>query len=390
MSDRPLSDYNWDSSGQITSTGSANAYVIATAAAITGYYQGMPPIRFKANFTNTGSATAEVNGLGAVTLKKGGGATNLAAGDIVSGGVYTLSHDGTNFQVLELNSPAVTSVGGFPLSASGDRWGVLTPVGTDGVMEIGRYLDWHTTDADTDDFDGRMEFDGSQFVFSHQLFVNRQGAGEGGEIKLQIPASGTTLAGDVIFDVAGNSVRFFENGGSFRGASIDLTLCAGGAATNLLGAIFRGTPQATTSGTDIDFTGIPSGVNRITVVFNGVSLSGTDNLLVQLGDSGGIENTGYVSTSGQTVSGASGDVNNSTAGFIINMGNAARLFSGHMVLTRIDGNTWIASHSGKAETTRAVSGGGDKTLSATLDRVRITRSGTNTFDAGSANIFYEF
>lgn len=103
MANRPEKDHIWDSSGQINSTGSANAYVITTAEAITGYIQGMPPIRFKANFGNSGSATANVNGLGAVTLKKNGGATDLASGDIVSGGVYTLIHDGTNFQVLELN-----------------------------------------------------------------------------------------------------------------------------------------------------------------------------------------------------------------------------------------------------------------------------------------------
>ncbi len=109
MAERPLKDRVWDSSGQITSTGSANAYVITIAEQVNGYFQGMAPIRFKANFSNTGSATANIctqtapSGLGAVTLKKGGGASNLASGDIVSGGVYTLIYDGSFFQVLELN-----------------------------------------------------------------------------------------------------------------------------------------------------------------------------------------------------------------------------------------------------------------------------------------------
>jgi len=52
---------------------------------------------------------------------------------------------------------------------------------------------------------------------------------------------------------------------------------------------------ATVSGTSVDFTGIPSWVKRITVMFIGVSTSGTSNILVQLGDSGGVETTGYVS-----------------------------------------------------------------------------------------------
>jgi hypothetical protein len=113
LAERPQSDHIYDSSGKLNSTGSANAYVVEVAEQIAGYHQGMPPIRFKANFGNTGSATANIvtqtapSGLGAVTLKKSGGATDLANGDIVSGGVYTLIHDGTNFQVLELNSPGV-------------------------------------------------------------------------------------------------------------------------------------------------------------------------------------------------------------------------------------------------------------------------------------------
>lgn len=113
MANKPQTDLIYDYSGEINSTGSANAYVITISQQLGGYYQGMPPIRFKANFSNTGSATANIctqqfpSGLGAVTLKKNGGASNLASGDIVSGGVYTLIYDGTNFQVLELSAPSV-------------------------------------------------------------------------------------------------------------------------------------------------------------------------------------------------------------------------------------------------------------------------------------------
>jgi hypothetical protein len=125
MAERPQSDHIYDSSGKLNSTGSANAYVIEVAEQIAGYHQGMPPIRFKANFGNTGSATANIatqtapSGLGAVTLKKYGGATSLASGDIVSGGVYTLIYDGTNFQVLELNAPEVSVADG---TSAGLKW----------------------------------------------------------------------------------------------------------------------------------------------------------------------------------------------------------------------------------------------------------------------------
>jgi len=62
-----------------------------------------------------------------------------------------------------------------------------------------------------------------------------------------------------------------------------------------VGLLVSGTAVASTSNTSIDFTSIPAGVRRITVMFDAVSTSGTSNWLIQLGDSGGIENTGYLS-----------------------------------------------------------------------------------------------
>lgn len=56
---------------------------------------------------------------------------------------------------------------------------------------------------------------------------------EGGEIFLGAPAN-TSLAGGITIDAFQNKIRFFEQGGSARGAYIDLTACAGGAGTNLL------------------------------------------------------------------------------------------------------------------------------------------------------------
>lgn len=151
--------------------------------------------------------------------------------------------------------------------------------------------------------------------------------------------------------------------------------------------ITRRPEQATTSGTEFDFNNIPPWVTRITIMFEGISLSGTDDLLVQIGDSGGIVATGYVSTGARA--GGSVAVVSSTSGFIIFVQSAAEIVSGHMVLTHMGGNTWISSHSGKKSTGNTIVGGGDKTLSGVFDRVRLTRSGTNTFDAGSVNILVE-
>jgi hypothetical protein len=157
------------------------------------------------------------------------------------------------------------------------------------------------------------------------------------------------------------------------------------------GALTLATAVASTSGTSIDFTSIPSWVKRITVMFSGVSTNGSSNWLIQLGDSGGIENTGYISSGtflGSSVSGAS-----YTAGFGLLIGSAAVVEQGFIALVQLTANTWVANGD------LAGSGGGagfrygtsgSKTLSDTLDRIRITTvNGTDTFDAGTINIMYE-
>ena len=151
--------------------------------------------------------------------------------------------------------------------------------------------------------------------------------------------------------------------------------------------IKSGTAVASTSGVAIDFTGIPSWVKRVTVMFNGVSTSGTSVALVQLGDSGGIENTGY--TANAENSGASGGAAYTTGFGLERAATAAMSRRGIGQLVNVEGNTWVWSCQNYEGASFAWSNG-LKTLSATLDRVRITTvNGTDTFDAGSINILWE-
>jgi hypothetical protein len=150
----------------------------------------------------------------------------------------------------------------------------------------------------------------------------------------------------------------------------------------------RDTVKTATS-TSVDFTGIPSWVKRITVMFSGVSVSGTSLIQIQLGDSGGIETTGYVS-----VASAGTSSGNSTTGFIVYaVGNAGYIISGTVTILNISSNSWV--HSTATATSPALGnagsiGGGNKTLSDTLTQVRITTvNGTDTFDAGTINILFE-
>lgn len=147
----------------------------------------------------------------------------------------------------------------------------------------------------------------------------------------------------------------------------------------------------TATGTEVDFTGIPSWVKRITVMFSGVSTNGTSNWLVQLGDAGGIEGTGYLSYGLLTgVSAVSGGATYTT-GFGLAVAAAAANCHGQVTLTTAGSNTWTCN--GILARTDAANGiivAGAKTLSDTLAQIRVTTSGgTNTFDAGTINILYE-
>jgi len=155
------------------------------------------------------------------------------------------------------------------------------------------------------------------------------------------------------------------------------------------GAITSGTAVASTSGTSIDFTGIPAWVKRITVMLSGVSTNGTSHQLIQIG-AGSVANTGYTSTGIHTNAGSTTGGASSTAGMLMYVNSATDVRSGILFLNLINGNIWVSNHCVKNSTSGSVFGGGDVTLGGTLDRVRITTvNGTDTFDAGSVNIMYE-
>ena len=154
--------------------------------------------------------------------------------------------------------------------------------------------------------------------------------------------------------------------------------------------ITLGTEVASTSGTSIDFTSIPAGVRKITIMLVGVSTNGTSNLLIQIGDVGGIEVTGYSSGA----SNAAGSVSaTSTAGFLFTVNNAAAdVASGPLTLYLEDstGFTWVFGGEVFLDPNPLNHGYGSKSLSAELDRVRVTTvNGTDAFDAGAINIQYQ-
>lgn len=169
-----------------------------------------------------------------------------------------------------------------------------------------------------------------------------------------------------------------------------------GVTTNT-GAVYNGlqtgTAVASTSGTSVDFTNIPSWVKRITVMLAGVSLSTTaSNLLIRIG-SGSFEATGYVGGAGLTNSSSAANAGSYTTGIYAGgQSNAADTTNGAVVLTNVSGNLWVASgvtfRDGTTDAANSIASA--KTITAgVLDRVQVVLDSTGAFDAGTINIIYE-
>lgn len=165
-----------------------------------------------------------------------------------------------------------------------------------------------------------------------------------------------------------------------------LTLQAG---TGTVSMNTRGT-AVSVSGTSVDFTGLPSWVKKITVMFSGVSTNGTSALLIQLGYQSPVTSTGY-SSFGSQLAAASTAGTAQTAGFAVTYSTtvAANTLNGSATICTLGSNVWVFN-STASNTDRLQVGGGSITLGGTLDRLRITTvNGTDTFDAGTVNILYE-
>jgi len=169
---------------------------------------------------------------------------------------------------------------------------------------------------------------------------------------------------------------------------------ASGVLTNCTGTITLGTAVASTSGTSIDFTGIPTGTQRITISLVGVSQNtASRNIWIQLGDAGGVETSGYLGAGARVT--PTSQVANETAAFQIGEDGAfvaADIIHGTVVLSCVSASafTWTAiGITASSDTAKLQVMAGSKSLSQELDRVRITTdSGVAVFDAGVINISY--
>jgi len=214
----------------------------------------------------------------------------------------------------------------------------------------------------------------------------------GGGITLPLGATSggtgqsTYTQGDLLYASVTNVLSKLGKGTTGQVLSQTSTVPAWG------GAITLGSPTASTSGTSIDITGIPSGVKRITLILSGVSTTGTSSPLIQIG-SGSVTTSGYVGA-GSRLASAGVATAASTAGLVFNGNNASSTIGGIVTFDLLSSaaNTWAGNVvAGDSTTTFVYVGGTAVTLSGALDRIRLTTvGGTDTFDAGSINLMYEF
>ena len=315
------------------------------------------------NFSGDGSTTA-------FTLSSDPGTENNT--DVFISGVYqqknTYSVSGTTLTFSSAPASGTNNIEVRIIST--------LPIGTpsDGTVTTAKLADDAVTYA-------KMQ---NVSATSRVLGRKTAGAGDAEECTLSevLDFVGSAAQGDVLYRDASSWSRLGA------GTSGQFLKTQGAAANPTWADTLTSSSQTTSSGTSKDFTSLPAGIKRITLVFNGVSTNGADHFLLQLGDSGGFENSGYDSSHDY-----GGFVRTSTSGFILTNIGASRGLCGSITLHHVGGNLWVASAVARPDSASAGGGGagcGIKGVSAELDRVRFTTTGgTDTFDSGSVTIFYE-
>jgi hypothetical protein len=417
----PLSQFAATTSAQLAGvisdeTGSG-ALVFATSPTLVTPALGTPASGVATNLTGTaagltaGTVTTNANLTGPITST--GNATAVAA-QTGTGSTFVMNTSptlvtpalgvasATTINKVTFTAPAtgstLTLVDGKTLTASNTLTltatdGSTLAIGTGGTLGTAAYTAstaYQSADAQLDDIAGLTPTDNGVVIGNGTNFVVESGATLKTSLGLTI---GTDVqAYDADIATVSASQAEMEAGTEAALRSVSPLRVAQAIAALGGGGITLGTPVAATSGTAVLFSGIPAGTKRITINFDVVSTNGTSNLLVQIGDSGGIETTAY-NAAGARIASAAITTAGYSAGFGINSVLAADVLSGSLVLSLLDAatNKWTCTGGlGDDTNTRAYFVSGSKALSATLTQLRVTTvSGTPTFDAGAINISYE-
>jgi hypothetical protein len=379
---KELSDKQQSGAYTWLGTGGGTADVITASAApdITAYAAGQT-FRFIASGANTTNVTINIDGLGAKAITKAG-AVALAAGDIVSGAVLEIVYDGTRFVLSNSNvlaniATAAAARTALTAAASGANSDITALTGITGLVKLNKGADVASAAALP------LIADGNYFDVTGTVTVSSMATlGVGTQIKLHFDdalilthnATDLILPGAAnITTAAGDEAEFIEYAtGDWR--------CVNYSRASAQGVNYA-TESKNASGTSFDFT-IPAWAKEIKLCFYNISTTGSNGLRIQLGDSGGIEGSGYLG--GSSV--LTGSVSSAafSSGFDIGLLAASAAVQGHLTLVNMGGNDWSLSGTlSRSDTGLNTFVSGTKPTSATLTTVRITTTtAVDTFDGG--------
>ena len=352
----------------VGSVAGTNTITGSLTPAITSYVNGCT-YRFFAAGNNTGAVTLSINSVGAKAITKNG-TTALEAGDISTGVLVTVTYDGTQFQLNNVSSFSSATINAATFTTS-----ATFSFGTANYIP---YLNGSKQIT----FSSALQFNGTDLTTTGKVTGSAL-----------VPTGSTMPANGFYFPAANTIALAINSVQAWRADSNGYMI------SDLANyAMIQGASWASTSGTSHDWTGIPSWAKKITIMFSGVSNSGsaaTDVPLIRLGTGVGptFSATGYQGCQGAQLTTGVGTKAYSV-GFLTQIDhNVGSTYISHgiMTLTNITGNLWAYSClTSLSDSSRTSWGAGSIALGAALTGIKITtETGSSTFSAGTVSILVE-
>lgn len=410
----------WNRSNPVYVTGGTlDAYTVTPEAKVS-FINMYEVIRVRIDRANTTTTpTLKWSDANPRTIVKvlGAGVVPLAVGDLIAGRDHSFWYNGTNFVLSNPGTvtaaetsgllksannlsdvadgpTSLTNIGGMakatydPQNINADAFARANQTGTQAIS---------TVSGLQTALDGKLavgDFSGDDTVSDTDTLLYLTGTTPKKATLVGLVSSIFTTARTIsngIFDAATFRLK---NVGGFSPVFTVTSLTANRNITLQDRAITVGMTTATqqnASGANVDFTAIPAGVRRITIMIDGVSTTGANTPSLQLGGSGGVETSGYAATNTLVVNAAATAIASTATGFSFGGSNASNIYNGKIVLDLMDvaANKWTCAGIVGSQSITSFAAG-TKSVAAVLDRVRLTVGGGDTYDTGTFNISWEF